>query len=359
MSRYRTVHCLLWNDDKFPFASDDCQLVFLHLLTTPLSSPFGLYKASLEALAAEKRWPFDRYIAAFREAEAQGFALYDEHAQVVLLPHFLRYNTPNSLNALKSWARAFDELPSSPLKGSFFHLLEALCEGLSPAFLKAFRKAFRMPSGCHARCLLDGIPDGIPDGIGTPSPIQEQEQEQEQEQIPPPRVARAIDLETEIEEGSSEGGEGDPGAVDRIRAVYVAALEARYGPAVAAEPAWAPRTRARVAALVGAHGEALVARTVGAAVGRWEAVAATTQGRLAPAPSIEALVGGFWRLFLAPGPGGAKRGRAAGRDAGEYRPPAEPLDVGWGPAGEGAHTCALEPGVLPVDKRASGGYTPG
>ena len=51
--RYRLIHCSIWNDQKFPFCSDDCQLVFLHLLTTPYSTPFGLFKIPLAALAEE------------------------------------------------------------------------------------------------------------------------------------------------------------------------------------------------------------------------------------------------------------------------------------------------------------------
>ena len=81
MSRYRNIHCLIWNDDKFPFASDKCQLVFFHLLTTPLSTPFGLYKASLEALAAEKRWTVKAYREGFAEAFRKGFVKHDERAQ--------------------------------------------------------------------------------------------------------------------------------------------------------------------------------------------------------------------------------------------------------------------------------------
>ena len=159
MSRYRALHCLMWNDDKFPFASDDCQLVFFHLLTTPLSTPFGCYKASLEALAAEKRWPLERYQKAFMEAFHAGFAKYDERHQVILLPHFLKYNPPNNPNVLKAWRKIYDELPDCPLKHEFYRGLKAYLEGFHEGFLKAFAE-----------------------GWPKPMPIQEQEQEQEQKQ---------------------------------------------------------------------------------------------------------------------------------------------------------------------------------
>jgi len=103
MSRYRNIHCLIWNDDKFPFASDDCQLVFFHVLTTPFSTPLGLFKASVGMLAEEKRWPIKRYEKAFQEALREGFLEYDEKAFVILIPNFLKYNPPQSGNVIKSW----------------------------------------------------------------------------------------------------------------------------------------------------------------------------------------------------------------------------------------------------------------
>jgi hypothetical protein len=104
MSRYRNIHCMIWNDDKFPFASDDCQLVFFHLLTTPFGTPFGLFKASVSMLADEKRWSKQRYEKAFREGLAKGFFKYDERHLVVFLPKFVKYNQPQNANVIINWS---------------------------------------------------------------------------------------------------------------------------------------------------------------------------------------------------------------------------------------------------------------
>lgn len=165
MSRYRNVHCLIWNDDKFPFVSDDCQLVFFHLLTTPFGTPFGMYKASISMLADEKRWPKQRYQKAFTEGLEKGFWKYDERNLVVLIPKFVKYNQPQSVNVIVSWKRIFDELPPSPLKNEWIQIVRGLLEGFREAFDKAFGKAM---------------------------PIQEQEQEQYQEQEKNISRARAI-----------------------------------------------------------------------------------------------------------------------------------------------------------------------
>jgi hypothetical protein len=161
MSRYRVIRCLIWNDDKFPFASDACQLVFFHMLTTPMSSPFGLYKASLEALAAEKRWTPKAYREAFEEASAIGFVKYDERAQVVFIPNFLKYNAPNNPNVLRAWYNAFIEIPDSQLKHEFLRSLSTLCDSFGKGFREAFGEAWRK---------------------GMPNQDQDQDQDQEQDQ---------------------------------------------------------------------------------------------------------------------------------------------------------------------------------
>lgn len=155
--RYRNIHVKVWTDDRFPFIGDNCQLTIFHLLTTPLSTPFGLYRASLPALAAEKRWSEKRYRNAFKKVIGMGFVKYDETHHVVFIPNFLKYNPPKSPNVLKSWGKVFKEIPDTKLKTEFLYSLEALIKGLDEGFQEAYEEAF-----------------------GKAMPIQEQEQEQEQ-----------------------------------------------------------------------------------------------------------------------------------------------------------------------------------
>ena len=142
MSRYRTIHCRIWNDDKFPFMSDDCQLAFFHLLTTTMSSPFGLFNASVPALAAEKRWDEKRYRKAFAEAFAKGLIKHSEKHLLILIPQFLKYNKPSNPNVLLSWGKIYKELPDCELKFEFNQILMDSIEGYGEAFHKAFAEAF-------------------------------------------------------------------------------------------------------------------------------------------------------------------------------------------------------------------------
>lgn len=96
----------------------------------------------MEALAAEKRWTLDKYRAAFAEAVTAGFVKYDERAQVIFLPHFLKWNPPHNPNVLTGWAWQFEEIPSSPLKGEFYRQLQASLGEFGKGFDKAFAKAW-------------------------------------------------------------------------------------------------------------------------------------------------------------------------------------------------------------------------
>ncbi len=146
MTRYHNIHCKIWNDDKFPFISDDCKLVFFHLLTTPYSTPFGLFKAPVEALAAELRWDFKRYSKAFQEAFKEGFVKYDSKYHLIYIPNFLKYNRPYNTNVLISWIKIYDELPNCHLKDEFYQSFKVFMEAVSEAFQKAFQEHFEKPS---------------------------------------------------------------------------------------------------------------------------------------------------------------------------------------------------------------------
>jgi len=142
MTRYRTVHCLIWNDDKFPFVSDDCQLVWFHILTTPFSTPFGLFKTTIEMLASEKRWPVKRYAKAFKEGLQEGFFKYNENRQLIYIPKHICYNPPHNPNVLKSWGKIYNELPNCDLKQEFYQSLMAFLEQYGKGFAKSFAESF-------------------------------------------------------------------------------------------------------------------------------------------------------------------------------------------------------------------------
>jgi hypothetical protein len=139
---YRTIYCVVWNDDKFPFLSDDCQLVWFHLQTTPYSNPVGCYKASLESLAAEKRWDVARYRVAFGEGITQTLWQYDERHHVIFFPRFIKWKQPNNPNLLQYWLKRLADVPPSPLKAQCLGALGDWCKDQGRAFQKAFQVGY-------------------------------------------------------------------------------------------------------------------------------------------------------------------------------------------------------------------------
>jgi hypothetical protein len=144
------VSTYIWSDDKFPFANDDVQLVWFHIFTNPLSSPLGVFRASLAGLAEDKnrngRWPMERYLKAFGEAKALGFVDFDPKALLIGFPNYFsaahKCNHPTSPNVLKAWAKRFNDLPDSPLKFNCFYSLQAITQGIGAGMAEAFRYAF-------------------------------------------------------------------------------------------------------------------------------------------------------------------------------------------------------------------------
>ena len=150
MRVYRSICTYIWNDDKFPFTSDDCQLVWFHIFTNPSSSPLGVFRASLSGLADDKNrnglWSYERYMRAFREALSHGFLKVDPRALLISFPKYFSpaniCNHPQSPNVVLSWGERFNDLPNSVLKLECYQSLKALVEGKGKGFQEAFTKAF-------------------------------------------------------------------------------------------------------------------------------------------------------------------------------------------------------------------------
>ena len=149
MSRYRNIHVTIWNDADFRAASKDAKLVFLHILTTPLSTPFGAFKTPVFALAdeigfldADEADGLKGYRKAFRECLGEGFIEYDESTRFLLIPKYLKYNPPRNPNVLKSWVAPFGELPDCDLKLKLYKTLEATVYAMSKGFQEVFAESF-------------------------------------------------------------------------------------------------------------------------------------------------------------------------------------------------------------------------
>lgn len=137
MARYRKVDPRIWNDEKFRLLSDNAKLVFFFLLTHPHMTALGAMRASIPGLAAELGWIIEAFREAFGEALSKGMVKHDVKASFVWLPHFLRYNGPESPNVIKSWSASLDLLPECTQKHELLCAVKAFAEALPEAFAKS------------------------------------------------------------------------------------------------------------------------------------------------------------------------------------------------------------------------------
>ena len=204
-AKYRKVSVQMWNDKKFRELSDDGKLVFIFVLTHPHMSSIGGMRGTIEGLSAELKWTLKRFAEAFGEAISMDMIRCDKEACLIILPNFIKHNQPESPNVIKSWARAFDEMPESPLK---FELFQCLMEA-SGTFTEPFSKAF----------------ESLCKDIGKSMPNQEQEQEQEQEKeivgasAPVRSSSRTKEDDAEAEEKFAEFWEAYPRKENRKKAL--------------------------------------------------------------------------------------------------------------------------------------------
>lgn len=165
--RYRTIDLRMWRDAKFRRLSrpqPNAQTLWIALLTGPFTTNIpGVVVAGPAALAESLGWSVEPFMERFRELSEAGMAIADWEAGLVWLPNACRYNQPANPNAVKGWAKTWDEVPESKLQATIIKALRASLRGREEGFMEAFRERFREPCA-------------------------NQEQEQEQEQDPPSGV---------------------------------------------------------------------------------------------------------------------------------------------------------------------------
>lgn len=159
MGRYRKIDTRVWNDEKFCALSDRAKLVFFMLMTHPSMTSMGAMRGTTAGLAEELHWGTEAFMEAFQEVLSKGMAEYDPKACFIALPNFLKYNSPESPNVVKSWTAALDLLPECSLKTGVIARSKALLEGFGGAWAKASGR--------------------LREGFGKAMPNQEQEQEQD------------------------------------------------------------------------------------------------------------------------------------------------------------------------------------
>jgi hypothetical protein len=146
---YTCIYRGIWHDVKFRRRSELGQRVYLYLLSSPLGNGLGCYRASRAAMAADLHMGGER----FAEGFAEGFDprlgdplySYDEEAEVVYLPAYLRRNPPTNPNAVRALGRTFVCVPDCAAKLACYLEVEAYVAERGGDFGRAFGEAFQRP----------------------------------------------------------------------------------------------------------------------------------------------------------------------------------------------------------------------
>lgn len=162
--KYRKVSPSTWTDRFFKSLSTEGRLLWMYLLTSPQTTPFGLYRFSKGQAADDTGLPADTVTTVLEELTARGgdqTVRFDERSRLIFLPNWLRYNPPSNPNVVKSWVAQLREIPQdSPFLYDWLKALEGCTMDLGDS-------------------VQETLWSTVTDSVG----LQEQEQEQEQEQM--------------------------------------------------------------------------------------------------------------------------------------------------------------------------------
>lgn len=117
MSKSRTVKTHFWNDNFVGQLQPDDKLLFLYLITNPLTNMLGVYEIQLRRISFDTMLPLERVTEGLETLRNHKKAEYI--GGYIILPNFVRNQNYNT-NMLKSAANEMEDLPSCVLKSPFF-----------------------------------------------------------------------------------------------------------------------------------------------------------------------------------------------------------------------------------------------
>ncbi|HWT25843.1 MAG TPA: hypothetical protein VN213_20225 [Solirubrobacteraceae bacterium] len=126
-----------WNDRE--------KLLGLYLLTCAHRNTEGLYHLPKGYIATDLGWTPRQVDETIARVTADGLALYDPDAEVVLLPKALKRQRPNTPLQIRGAVRRLALVPDSPLWEAF---LEA-CDQFAPRLANAIREPDEPPPDDH------------------------------------------------------------------------------------------------------------------------------------------------------------------------------------------------------------------
>lgn len=135
MRAYHKINPAIWRDERVRAFTDDGQLAWICMLTHPTLNVLGVLPATIEGLAAERRWTPARFRKAIAPAVAQHMLELDEAAGYIGFRNWLKHNEPEGPNVVNgAWLKALDEIPECPAKHRLIVRCRAYLEQKAPTW---------------------------------------------------------------------------------------------------------------------------------------------------------------------------------------------------------------------------------
>ena len=236
MSRYRPVDVRIWNDRKFLSLSTDARMLWVFLLTTPISLPIpGVVVGGDGAIADQLGLDPEGLGELFGELFGKGLSI-RRQGRLIWLPNALKYQPPQNPNQIKGWSKTWEDIPECELKAEIWHALKIACDSWS----KQFRELFREP---------------LPEQFAKPEGKQfSQDQEQKQEQEQEEKNLSATSADGTRRQRRNRGSADDIA----LRQSYVRCVDAfcaQYAAKFGGKATWGAKQGANLNRLLKQHGE--------------------------------------------------------------------------------------------------------
>ena len=139
---YRKISTRIWNDEKFCSLPMVSQFIFIRVLTHQDLTSLGAFKKTDVILASEFQMKLAIFRRHFKMLLDLGLLKYDSKAGLVWAPHYMRYNAPNSPNAVKHLLRAREKLPECSLVKEILQAAQEAISDRSEPMRNTFKKTF-------------------------------------------------------------------------------------------------------------------------------------------------------------------------------------------------------------------------
>lgn len=155
MRDYGRVYSAFWQSEETRKFTEDGRQMALYLLTSPHANLIGCFRLPDAYAADDLQWSSEMVREGFAELHEKGFVSRDDGTKWVFIHKYLKWNGFENGNVAIAAQRAFDQVPSIPLKA------------LLAAALLEFGSHLKEPFENHLRTLIESFANPEPE----PEPI--------------------------------------------------------------------------------------------------------------------------------------------------------------------------------------------